>query len=50
LIEDSEKVLQRVMEINQLGAANTAIKGKAILSGKWIERAEVGPPGEFESY
>jgi aryl-alcohol dehydrogenase-like predicted oxidoreductase len=49
LIDDSEKVFQRAMEINQLGAANTAIKGKAVLSGKWIERAEVGAPGEYEA-
>jgi hypothetical protein len=49
LIDDSEKVLQRGMEINHLGAANTAIKGKAILSGKWIERAEIGAPGEYET-
>jgi hypothetical protein len=37
------------MEIGQLSAANTAIKGKGILSGKWIERAEVGAPGEYET-
>jgi hypothetical protein len=49
LIDDSEKVFQRAMEINQLGAANTAIKGKAVLSGKWIERAEIGAPGEYEA-
>jgi phage terminase small subunit len=49
LIEDSEKVLQRAMEVNQLGAANTAIKGKAILSGNWIEHVEVGGPGEFDA-
>jgi phage terminase small subunit len=49
LIDDSEKVFQRAIKINQLGAANTAIKGKAILSGKWIERAEIGAPGEYEA-
>jgi hypothetical protein len=49
LIDDSEKVFQRAMEIGQLSAANTAIKGKGILSGKWIERAEVGTPGEYET-
>jgi hypothetical protein len=38
-----------MMEIGQLSAANTAIKGKGILSGKWIERAEVGGPGEYEA-
>jgi hypothetical protein len=49
LIDDSEKVFQRAMEIGQLSAANTAIKGKGILSGKWIERAEIGAPGEYET-
>jgi hypothetical protein len=49
LIDDSEKVFQHAIKINQLGAANTAIKGKAILSGKWIERAEVGSPGEYDA-
>ena len=49
LIDDSEKVFQRAMEINQLSAANTAIKGKGILTGKWVERAEVGSPGEYDA-
>jgi hypothetical protein len=29
--------------------SRTAIKGKAILSGKWIERQEVGAPGEYDA-
>jgi hypothetical protein len=37
------------MESGQLSAAVTAIKVKGVLSGKWIERAEVGAPGEFET-
>jgi hypothetical protein len=49
LIDDSEKVFQRAMEVNQLNAANTAIKGKAILSGKWVESVEIGTPGEFDA-
>jgi hypothetical protein len=49
LIDDSEKVFQRAMEIGQLSAANTAIKGKGILTGKWVERQEVGTPGEYDS-
>jgi hypothetical protein len=49
LIDDSEKVFQRAMEIGQLSAANTAIKGKGILTGKWVERAEVGSPGEYDA-
>jgi hypothetical protein len=49
LIDDSEKVFQRAMEIGQLSAANTAIKGKGILTGKWVEGAEVGSPGEYDA-
>jgi hypothetical protein len=30
-------------------AANGAIKTKGILSGQWIERKEVGQPGEFDA-
>jgi hypothetical protein len=48
-VQDSERVYRRAMEIGQLSAANTAIKGKGILSGKWVERAEVGAPGEYET-
>jgi hypothetical protein len=29
-------------------AANAAIKGKAVPTGQWIERAEIGGPGEFD--
>ena len=32
----------------QLGAAVAAIKEKGVLSGKRIERSEVGSPGEFD--
>jgi hypothetical protein len=42
-------VRQRAMAIDQLNGANTAIKVKSVLSGKWIERAEIGAPGEFET-
>ena len=27
----------------------SAVKVKAVLSGKWIERAEIGAPGEYEA-
>jgi hypothetical protein len=36
------------MSSHQYGAANGAIKNKGILSGVWIERSEVGSPGEFD--
>jgi phage terminase small subunit len=49
LINEAEEVRKAAYDSGQFGAANTAIKGKAILSGKWIERAEVGAPGEYEN-
>jgi phage terminase small subunit len=49
LVQDSEKVFRRAMEIDQLSAANTAVKAKGVLTGKWVERAEIGAPGEYES-
>ena len=36
------------MESKQYNAANTAIKNKSVLAGVWIERAEIGSPGEFD--
>jgi hypothetical protein len=48
-VQDSEKVFQRAMATDQLSAANTAIKGKGILTGKWVERAEIGAPGEYDA-
>ena len=36
------------MESGQLNAANTAIKNKSVLTGQWIERKEIGAPGEFD--
>ena len=35
-------------ETRQFNAANAAIKGKAVLTGKLVERAEIGEPGEFD--
>jgi hypothetical protein len=37
------------MACGQNNAACRAVQVKAVLSGNWIERAEVGPPGEFEN-
>jgi hypothetical protein len=39
----------RALENGQLSAAVAAIKEKGVLSGKRIERAEVGAPGEFDA-
>jgi hypothetical protein len=37
------------MANGQLSAAVSAVKVRSVLSGKWIERAEVGAPGEYET-
>ena len=44
-----EEVRVRAMESGQFSAAVAAIKEKGVLSGKRVERAEVGPPGAFEA-
>lgn len=36
------------MENGQLNAAVAAIKEKGVLSGKRVERSEVGGPGQFD--
>jgi hypothetical protein len=48
LVVESEQVRVKAMESGQFNAANTAIKGKAVLTGQWVERAEIGSPGEFD--
>ena len=48
-VEQAEEVRQRAMESGQLSAAVAAFREKDILSGKRIERTEVGAPGVFEA-
>jgi hypothetical protein len=48
LIAEADQVLAGAMSSRQYGAANGAIKNKGILSGVWVERAEVGGVGEFD--
>jgi phage terminase small subunit len=48
LIEEAEEARLAAMEAGQYAAAISAIKEKGILSGKRIERAERGSPGDFE--
>src|SRR5215472_648246 len=48
LIEKSEELRARGMEIDQLAAAGTAIRELGVLTGHRIERAEIGGPGEFD--
>jgi hypothetical protein len=48
LIDEAEAVRVGAMDSRQFAAANAAIKGKGVLSGVWIERSEVGLPGEFD--
>jgi hypothetical protein len=48
LIDEAEQARAGATEAKQFGAVNGAIKNKGILSGVWIERAEIGSPGEFD--
>jgi hypothetical protein len=49
LIDEAEAVRAGAMNSHQYNAANGAIKTKSVLSGVWIERAEIGQPGEFDN-
>jgi hypothetical protein len=48
LIEQAEQVFQKAMEAKQFSAAVAALREKAILAGKRVERAEKGEPGQFD--
>jgi hypothetical protein len=48
LMDQAEAILARAMNSHQYGAAVSALKEKSILSGKRVERSEVGGPGEFD--
>lgn len=47
LIEEAEAARILAMGANQASAAVAAIREKGVLSGKRIERAETGRPGDF---
>ena len=49
LINEADEMRVRALENGQLSAAVAAIKEKGVLSGKRIERAEVGTAGEFDA-
>ena len=36
------------MENKQFSAAASLVKVKSVLSGQWVERKEIGSPGEFD--
>jgi hypothetical protein len=48
LMDQAEAILARAMRSGQLSAAVSALKEKGVLSGKRVERSEVGGPGEFD--
>jgi hypothetical protein len=45
-MDQAETILARAIESGQLSALVSALKEKGVLSGKRIERAEIGAPGE----
>jgi phage terminase small subunit len=48
LIEEAEALRAKAYESRQFSAAVSALREKGVLSGKRIERHEVGGPGEFD--
>ena len=48
LIAQAEEVYRAACNSHQYSAAIGAIREKGVLSGKRIERAEIGGPGEFD--
>jgi hypothetical protein len=48
-VEMARKLHDHALERGQLGAGVAAVKTMGVLSGKWIERAKIGAPGEFET-
>ena len=48
LMKEAEEVRVSAMDSGQLNAAVAAIKEKGVLSGKRVERGEVGGPGAFD--
>jgi hypothetical protein len=49
LMQEAGEIQAAAITANQLSAASQALTIKAKLAGLWIERKEVGRPGEFES-
>ena len=48
LMDQAEAILAQAMRNGQLSAAVSALKEKGVLSGKRVERSEVGGPGQFD--
>ena len=48
LMDQAEAILAQAMRNGQLSAAVSALKEKGVLSGKRVERSEVGSPGQFD--
>ena len=48
LIERADQIYRQAMLAGQFNAAISALKELGVLSGKRIERAERGEPGEFD--
>lgn len=49
LIAEAEEARQLALEMGQASAAVAATREKGILSGKRVERSEIGKPGDFET-
>ena len=47
LIREADEIQRAAKESNQMAAAVSALTAKAKLAGLWIDRKELGAPGEF---
>lgn len=48
LIADADRIQRGAEADGQWAAANSALQTKSKLAGKWIDRKEIGEPGDFE--
>jgi hypothetical protein len=48
LINEADEARVGAMKSGQYSAASAAVKIKSVLSGHWIERQEVGSPGDYD--
>jgi hypothetical protein len=49
LVEKHDEIYKRALESGQLSAGISAVKEISVLTGKRVERSEVGGPGEYDA-
>jgi hypothetical protein len=49
VVEKHDEIYKRALESGQLSAGVSAVKEISVLTGKRVERSEVGAPGEYDA-